>query len=174
MSCDKTIIDLDISIRPARTDDLEDLRTLDHKVFGELAYPPFVLRQMFDVYQDCWLVADDPSGGLAGYSLGAPTLDRKLAWLLGLAVAPECRKLGIGERLTLESLELLRSFEVPMVYLTVEPGNEVAIALYRRVGFVVTELRRAYLGPGEDRVIMARTLARNTAIPTPRPISGSR
>lgn len=171
MSCDKIMADLDIDIRPARMDDLEGLRTLDHAVFGDLAYPPFVLRQFFDVYQDGWLVAEEPSGGLAGYSLCVPTLDRQLAWLLGLAVTPEYRNLGIGTRLTLRSLEFLRSLGIPRVHLTVEPANEVAIALYRKIGFSVTTMRHNYLGPGEHRVIMVHTFTRSTAIPSPRPTS---
>lgn len=171
MSSDKTIVDLDTSIRPARLDELDDLGDLDVKVFGELAYPPFVLRQFFDMYRKCWLVAEHPSGtGLAGYSLAAPTADRKAAWLLGLAVAPECRNLGLGERLTQESLELLRFLGIPRVCLTVEPGNKVAIALYERVGFAITEVRRNYFGPGEDRAIMSRALSR---IPAPRPSAGA-
>lgn len=167
MSSDKTIVDLDTNIRPVRHNELEVLRELDHAVFGKLAYPPFVLRQLFDMYREYWLVAEHPSGtGLAGYSLGAPTPDRSGAWLLGLAVAPDCRNLGFGERLTLESLALLRSRGVPKVCLTVEPANEVAIALYHRVGFVITGLGHDYFGPGEDRTIMTRLLTR---IPAPRP-----
>ena len=171
MSSDKTIVDLETSIRAAHDDELDDLRELDLKVFGKLAYPPFVLRQLFDMYQEYWLVAEHPSeAGLAGYSLGAPTPDRKLAWLLGLAVAPDCRNLGFGERLTLESLDLLRSRGVPRVCLTVEPNNDVAIGLYRRVGFVITKVVADYFGQGEDRAIMTRSLTR---IPTPRPGAGS-
>jgi ribosomal-protein-alanine N-acetyltransferase len=167
LSSEKTIVDLDTNIRPVRHDELDELRDLDHVVFGKLAYPPFVLRQLFDMYREYWLVAEHPSGsGLAGYSLGAPTPDRSGAWLLGLAVAPDCRNLGFGERLTLESMELLRSRGVPKVSLTVEPANVVAIALYRRVGFVITGVGQDYFGPGEDRTIMTRVLTR---IPAPRP-----
>jgi len=46
---------------------------------------------------------------------------------------------------------------VPAVYLTVEPGNAVAIRLYRRLGFVVSEQRVGYFGPEEDRLIMVRS-----------------
>lgn len=172
MSCEKVTVELTTNIRLARAEDLDDLEVLDHKVFGDmLAYPPFVLRQFFDVYSTCWLVAENPDGGLAGYSLAAPAADWQRAWLLGLAVDPEFRNLGIGERLTLRSLELLRSFKIPAVYLTVEPANDAAIALYRKIGFVVAELGRDYFGPGEDRVIMAHRFTRSGGIPSPRPVS---
>jgi len=168
LSCDKTIVET--GIRPAGLDELEALGDLDIKVFGKLAYPPFVLRQLFDMYRAYWLVVEHPSGdGLAGYSLGAPTPDGTGAWLLGLAVAPDCRKLGLGERLTVKSLALLRSRGVPKVSLTVEPTNDVAIALYRRVGFAITAVHADYFGPGEDRAIMTCPLTRAGLIPAPRP-----
>lgn len=168
MSCDKTIVDT--SIRPAGLDELEALADLDVEVFGKIAYPAFVLRQMFDMYREYWLVVDHPSGdGLAGYSLGAPTPNGEGAWLLGLAVAPDCRNSGFGERLTIGSLELLRSRGVPKVSLTVEPANDVAIALYRRVGFVITAVHADYFGAGEDRAIMTCQLTRSGVIPVPRP-----
>lgn len=159
--------DRDVSVRLARFDDLDGLHELDLKVFDALAYPFFVLRQMFDMHDGCWLVADHPTG-LVGYSLAAPTWDRKLGWLLALAVKPEHRGRGHGARLTLESLERLKVMGVPEVRLTVEPGNDVAVALYRRVGFEVMGRRREYFGPGEDRVIMARSLGQEplTAIGT--------
>jgi [ribosomal protein S18]-alanine N-acetyltransferase len=171
LSGDKTIVDT--RIRPAGLDELEALGDLDIEVFGRLAYPPFVLRQLFDMYREYWLVVEHPSGdGLAGYSLGAPTPDCAGAWLLGLAVAPDCRNLGLGVRLTVGSLQLLRSRGVPKVSLTVEPTNDVAIALYRRVGFAITAVHADYFGPGEDRAIMTCPLAQPSVIPVPRP--GSR
>jgi ribosomal protein S18 acetylase RimI-like enzyme len=171
LSGDKTIVDQDISIRPARYDDLDQLWALDVKVFEQLAYPYFVLRQFFDTVRDCWLVAQHPSG-LVGYSLAAPTLDRDLAWMLGLAVAPDFRNRGYGRQLTMESLRLLASMGIPEVRLSVEPENEFALRLYRHVGFSVVERRRDYLGPGEDRLLMARSLG-PAAIPMPRPISSA-
>lgn len=179
MSRDQTIVDQDICVRPAHQDDLDRLWAVDVEVFEQLAYPYFVLRQMFDVHRDCWLVAVHPSG-LVGYSLGVPTPDRQLAWMLGLAVTPRFRNRGYGRRLTLESLDLLRSMGVPEICLTVEPSNEVALRLYRHVGFAVTGLRRDYLGVGEDRLVMARSLTKpepsglaSSAIPMPRPIAGA-
>jgi [ribosomal protein S18]-alanine N-acetyltransferase len=163
------IVDQAISIAPACGDDLDQLWALEVKVFEELAYPYFVLRQLFDTLRGCWLVAHHPSG-LVGYSLAAPTPDRQLAWMLGLAVAPDFRNLGYGRQLTVESLRLLASMGIPDVCLTVDPDNDFALRLYRHVGFSVVDRRRDYLGPGEDRLLMARSLG-SGAIPMPRPIS---
>ena len=158
MSSDGSRGDHDVTIRPARSDDLDQLRALDIVVFQQLAYPYFVLRQLFDVHRDCWLVAEHPAG-VVGYSLGVPTSDRELAWLLALAVHPEHRRRGYGRRLTLGSLAFLRSMGVAQVRLTVEPRNGSAITLYRQIGFATNGCHRDYLGPGEDRLIMARPCA---------------
>lgn len=149
--------DQDFHIRSAHPADLEKIGVLDAAVFGALAYPYFVLRQLFDVHHDCWLVADN-SEGLLGYSLGVPTMDRKTGWLLGLGVREDHRRRGYGRSLTLSSLRLLRASGVGEVRLTVEPDNVPATALYRAIGFVARELHHDYLGAGEDRVIMTLPL----------------
>lgn len=164
------VADRDVSIRLANFDDLDGLRAVDVEVFGELAYPYFVLRQIFEVYRDCCYVAEYPAG-LIGYSLGVPTSDRRSGWLLGLGVAPEHRNRGYGRRLTLASLRLFRGMGVDEVCLTVEPENEIALTLYRHVGFSVAGLCRDYFGPGEDRLIMVRPFADST--PPAESLSGS-
>jgi [ribosomal protein S18]-alanine N-acetyltransferase len=158
LSIDSPHTDHDVTVRAARNGDLDQLRGLDARVFDLLAYPHFVFRQFFELYLDCWMVAEHPTG-LVGYSLGVPTPDRQRGWLLGLGVVPDHRRLGYGRRLTNASLRYLRSAGVRHVSLSVAPGNEIAIALYRQVGFAETGLHIDYFGPGEDRIIMTRSLA---------------
>lgn len=175
MGVDNNTVAHDVCVRPARPADLAQLHAVDEGVFGELAYPYFTLRQLFDTFPDCWLVAAHPTG-LVGYSLGVPSTDHTYAWLFGLAVDPRHRNLGYGRRLTQESLTLLGAMRVETVYLTVEPTNTPAIRLYRSFGFTETGQGSDYLGPGEDRVIMTRRLrcrsradGREAVIPSPRP-----
>ena len=176
MRTDNTIVGHDICVRPAQPADFEQLHAVDVRVFGRLAYPYFTLRQLFDAFPECWLVAARPSG-LVGYSLGMPSTDRSHAWLFGLAVDPRYRRLGCGRLLTKETLNLLGTMRVENVSLTVEPANEPAIGLYREFGFSMTEHRQDYFGPGEDRLVMTRRIQQHTRpsrqpasmIPSPRP-----
>jgi ribosomal protein S18 acetylase RimI-like enzyme len=182
LSTDNTIVGQDVHVRPARPADFEQLHAVDVLVFGELAYPYFALRQLFDAFPDCWLVAGR-STGLIGYSVGLPTVDRADAWLFGLAVIPGHRNQGYGRRLTMESLKLLAAMNVESVHLTVEPANRTAIRLYQEFEFVETEQRQDYFGPGEDRIVMTRQLqprapagdwpSRPGVMPTQRPGSVS-
>lgn len=145
-------------IRSAHESDLPELHRLDNEVFESTPYPYYVLRQLFDADSDHILVLDD-GGSLYGYALFVTSRDGQVSWVLSLAVAPDRRGLGLGRLLMLEVLRRLRGEGVHEVRLTVEPANAAAIALYRSLGFSSEEeVRRDYLGPGEDRLIMGLRL----------------
>lgn len=146
-------IDQDVRIRLASVNDLAMIAEVDFDAFGKLAYPPFVLRQLFDVHNDCCLVAER-SSGLVGYALSAPTLNRETGWLLALAVSNEFRGRGYGRRLLLESVKMLRDHGIHRLQLTVYPDNVAAVSLYLKEGFQKREIIKDYLGPGEDRLLM--------------------
>jgi len=155
-----SLVDLDhsdVRIRKAHLDDLPRVQTLDASVFKELAYQPFILRQLFDLHAPGWVVAEN-ANELIGYSLIAPDFDRDTAWLLALGVRSDCRGKSIGEALLQGSLKSLQRVDVKHVTLTVAPDNEPAITLYRKTGFTVKERQQDYLGPGEDRLLMELAL----------------
>ncbi|MER7685829.1 N-acetyltransferase [Streptomyces sp. NPDC097610] len=141
-------------IRPASEDDLPALFRLDTELFPHFAYPYFVLRQLFDVYTDHLLVLDDGSS-LHGYALSAPSPDGRRSWILGLGVAKQLRGQGLARGLMLETLRRLPIGGVHEVWLTVEPANTAAIALYRSLGFAEQGVRKDYFGPGDDRLLLA-------------------
>jgi [ribosomal protein S18]-alanine N-acetyltransferase len=143
----------DVRIRSARLDDLPQVQTLDAEVFKDLAYQPFILRQLFDLHAPGWVVAENDTD-LVGYSLIAPDFDRDTAWLLALGVRLDCRGRHIGERLFKASLDRLQSVDVKHVALTVTPDNEPAIMLCEKTGFIVKKVQQDYLGPGEHRLLM--------------------
>ncbi|MGW3862127.1 GNAT family N-acetyltransferase [Streptomyces sp. NPDC005047] len=147
-----------LALRTARESDLPELRRLDEEVFQEFAYPGFLLRQLFDMYQEHFLVLDDGSGRLRGYVLAATRALGTDSWILGLGVTPDRRRHGLGTELMTEVLTRLRRDGIDVVRLTVEPANLAAIFLYRSLGFRPEEpdggLRQDYFGPGMHRQIM--------------------
>lgn len=145
-------------IRQARADDLLALHEIDRAVFGEFAYPPFVLRQFVDVHQRHFLVVDaDPP--LLGYVLAAHAARSDEAWLLGLGVHPQERSNGYGRALMERCLARLRIDGARAVRLTVKPENTAAIKLYESTGFKKTAYIPHYYGDGEDRYEMVASLA---------------
>jgi ribosomal protein S18 acetylase RimI-like enzyme len=146
--------DRPLTMRGVTDADLPGLLRVDHEVFPDDPYPYFVLRQHYDVHGDRILVLDDGET-LQGYVLFVTTSDGCVSWILSLAVTPDQRGRGMGRRLMLEVLRQVRREGVHEVRLTVEPTNAAAIMLYRSLGFSSEEgVRRDYLGPGEDRIVM--------------------
>ncbi|MEU8888213.1 N-acetyltransferase [Streptomyces sp. NPDC048442] len=144
-------------VRAVTEDDLPGLFALDQEVFGRHAYPYFMLRQLFDAHQGRLLVVDAQDAGdgrLAGYSLTVNTYDSKTSWVFGLGVSAGHRSRGVGRALLAEALRMAAEDGVAEVWLSVEPGNRAAIALYRSLGFAPGEFHADYLGPGEHRLLM--------------------
>lgn len=145
--------DLPPRVRAVTDADLPDLHRLDQEVFQDNAYPYFVLRQFYDLYRDDLFVVDD-GGALRGYVLAGAASDGSRGWILGLAIAQDWRRHGLGRQLMAESLRNLRLRGVREVWLTVEPGNATAIELYVSLGFAHVDRRADYFGPTADRLLM--------------------
>ena len=101
-----------------------------------------------------WVVAMD-GDNLAGY-VGSQTV---LGWadMMNLAVAPEYRRLGIGEKLVAQLVKWLRDNQTTCLTLEVRVSNSPAIALYQKMGF--TEVGRRpnyYHNPKEDALILRK------------------
>ncbi|MEU9349791.1 GNAT family N-acetyltransferase [Streptomyces griseoloalbus] len=152
-------------LRAARESDLPELCRLDEEVFQEVAYPAFLLRQLYDMYAEHLLVIDEGEGRLRGYVLAATTALSRDSWILGLCVTRDRRRHGLGRELMTEVLARLRRDGIEQVRLTVEPANRAAILLYRSLGFRPEQpddgLRRDYFGPGLDRRILRLELPRD-------------
>ncbi len=90
---------------------------------------------------------------LIGYALGTAAFDE--AELYRLAVLPEKRRLGFGERLLNDFLRECRRRGAARVFLEVRAKNTPALSLYRKAGFVQIALRKGYYGD-DDAAIMER------------------
>jgi ribosomal-protein-alanine N-acetyltransferase len=88
--------------------------------------------------------------------------------ILQVAAAPAERRRGIGRALVDEALAYCARERVRLVLLEVRRSNLPAIALYRRVGFVASNVRRAYYNDGEDAVEMQLELDPATGARVPR------
>ncbi|WP_067695321.1 GNAT family N-acetyltransferase [Nocardia jejuensis] len=136
--------------------DLDAIRSLEVAEFGNLAYPYFVLRQLFELHGANWTVAED-CGQVCGYVLTAIGPDAG-AWFMGFAVAGFCQGRGYGRILLQAALDHCRTSQVDQVFVTVRPGNRPAYHLYKEVGFVWTDHESAYFGPDEPRDVLVRKL----------------
>ena len=101
-----------------------------------------------------WLVAVE-DGELAGY-VGSQSVMGE-ADMMNLAVKPEYRRRGVGEKLVQKLAEELKAQKVYCLTLEVRASNAPAIALYEKLGFVPVGRRPGYYrSPREDALILRK------------------
>ncbi len=72
-----------------------------------------------------------------------------------VAVAPDCRRQGLGRALMLRLLRVCRERQAAFLTLEVRAGNTAAIRLYQQLGFVEEGRRRSfYRLPVEDALLL--------------------
>lgn len=101
-----------------------------------------------------WLVCED-QGRVLGYVGSQTVLDE--TDMMNIAVLPEARRAGIGERLILSLIELLKDRGSRSLALEVRSSNTPAISLYKKLGFLQVGRRpNYYRGPREDALILRK------------------
>ncbi|NLS12156.1 GNAT family N-acetyltransferase [Vibrio sp. SM6] len=141
-----------MSVRLVTLSDLTAIAQLEIELFGEHAYPYFVLRQYYDLHAShFWVVEQE--GRLCGYLLAGYDHFAKIMWILALAVSQDAQGRGYGQALIQSALNVKP--HQYRAHLTVDPNNERAIALYQRMGFQLAELDNEYFGINEPRWVMS-------------------
>ena len=93
------------------------------------------------------------AGMLLKNQFGTVILDE--AHITNVAVLPEYRKQGIGEKMMREILRIAKEHGAVAMTLEVRPSNAPALALYHKFGFVSEGIRKQYYEDnGEDAIIM--------------------
>lgn len=90
------------------------------------------------------------------------------AHVMGIAVLPSAQGRGCGRLLLTAVCHAAAEAGAPMT-LEVRPSNEVALHLYRSLGFVEAGRRRGYYPDGEDALILWRPVADGTVDATTSP-----
>ena len=162
----------ELTVRPARPEDLESVRDFVEALAPELAHalPPATGQLIAEasgrmVGLASWApwerprAEDDPRGF---DRLSFP--DEEPAELTLLAVAPHLRGQGIGRRLTNEiaatagSAGCHRLLAWTLADAAVHPSSVAARAFFRANGFADVAVDRHYLARGEDRLLLSRVL----------------
>jgi ribosomal-protein-alanine N-acetyltransferase len=149
-----------IELRRLGLTDLRDIEEIERRSYptpwsrsmfaGELAKPSSICLGAFDV--------DGEDGRLCGYLIVSRYVD---AWhVMNVAVSPDHRRHGIAQTLLSHLFELTADDGRRGYTLEVRVSNEGAIALYERLGFRSSGIRRGYYTDNrEDALIMWRDLS---------------
>jgi ribosomal-protein-alanine N-acetyltransferase len=134
----------------------EALATLHARTFR--TPPPWSATDFAGFIADplAFLLVEGDTGFLLGRAVAGE------AELLTLAVAPEARRRGLGQRLVSRFLYQARLRGADRAFLEVAADNAAAIALYESAGFSRVGQRRAYYvapdGARIDALVLARDL----------------
>jgi ribosomal-protein-alanine N-acetyltransferase len=149
-------VDPRTEIRLMQPSDLKAVAAVERAAY---AYP-----WSLGIFRDCLLAGYyclvlDVGRAVTGY--GIMSVAAAEAHLLNLCVHPSAQHLGYGRRLLNALLVKAQDADVDKIFLEVRPSNQVALRLYRSVGFEQIGIRPAYYQAErgrEDAVILAANL----------------
>jgi ribosomal-protein-alanine N-acetyltransferase len=125
-----------------------------------------VREELSRPWTHAWVARLAHGDAVVGYLISWHVADE--LHILQVAAAVAERRKGIGRALVDEVLAYAAREGVRLVLLEVRRSNAAAIALYRRVGFIASNVRRRYYTDGEDAVEMVLELDPATGARVPR------
>ena len=141
-----------VKIREMEMDDLESVAVLEEELFQV----PWSLNGLFSFFlrEDvCFFVAEE-EGKLVGYCGIVTVLDE--GDIVKVAVSGKYQRRGVGRRLLQGTMEKMREKGVRVFHLEVREGNQAAVGLYEKLGFVRDGTRKNYYeNPVEDAILMS-------------------
>lgn len=134
-------------------DDLPDLLAIESASFAQPWTKVSFLSELSKVPPSLYVIRRETSFCILGYICFWLVADE--LQMLNLAVRPDYRQQGLGRQLMSFLLTQAKEKNVSKVLLEVRPSNQVAIALYRSLGFKILYRRPGYYEPeGEDALVM--------------------
>ena len=145
-------------IRKATKSDLDSILTIENSSFGWFdRFPESLFLFYLWKFEDGFFVILGSSGSVVGYAIVVD--GRRCAYLFSIAVHPNSRNKGYGEML-LKFLESdCRKKRIPKVRLDVKIGNDAAVELYKKLGYVEVKKKKNYYGDGLDALMMEKTVS---------------
>jgi len=147
----------ELQIRRVKTDDISQISEIEQRCFKD-PFPSYFLSQLADANPDTFLVAC-LSGKIVGYAVVDKWPEQE--HLVSIAVIPESRKKGVGQRL----LDVLvGKMQTGSMRLEVRRSNKAALELYRKNDFIQTGVAYSYYTDGEDAIQMEKVIQKKAEI----------
>ncbi len=139
-------------IRKMTLDDVEQVVALDRMSFS-LPWPVSSFRYELteNLASRCWVAELD--GRIAAMLVAWLIVDE--IHIATIATHPDFRKQGIGEKLLSFTLQSAKDEGAITSFLEVREGNDAALMMYQKFGYVESGRRKGYyLDNGEDAILM--------------------
>lgn len=85
-------------------------------------------------------------------------MDKKEVFLYGLSTRKRYRHKGWAKKIMKESEEYLKKCGYEVISLTVDPNNDIAIDMYKKLGFEIKEFQENEYGMGVHRYLMKKVI----------------
>jgi ribosomal-protein-alanine N-acetyltransferase len=152
-------------LRKFLPDDLQNVMQINRVCLPE-NYTDFFFMDLHQRFPETFIVADS-NGEMAGYIMcrievglsnyGFGGLIRK-GHVVSIAVMPPYRRKGIAKALINRALDGMQFYKAKQCFLEVRVTNDIAISLYKKLGFEVTRTINGYYSDGEDAYVMTKKL----------------
>ena len=143
-------------IADVRLEHIDEIELLEKQCFSV----PWSRQALFSQLPDdmhFFIAAFNDSGRVLGYVGMMYVLDE--GYISNVAVSPECRRLGIADKLIESLIKRANEKNLSFVTLEVRESNLPAIELYRKNGFSDVGMRKNYYNkPTENAILMTKFL----------------
>lgn len=149
-------VEAEMALRGMRSADLVQVVAIERRAY-DYPWSAGIFKDCLRAGYTCRVIERGPR--LLGYAIMTAAADE--AHLLNVCVDPMHQGKGLGGVLVRHMLTLAGRLKAHAVYLEVRPSNRAARALYARLGFVQTGLRKGYYPDGEgreDALVLVRDL----------------
>jgi ribosomal protein S18 acetylase RimI-like enzyme len=150
-----------IAIRHAQPADYGRVIQHVNAWWGGRDMAPVLPKLFFLHFEGTSFVAERDDGSIAGFLIGflSQTRDDE-AYVHLVGVAPDQQGSGLGRDLYERFFDVAREHDRVSVRCVTSPRNETSVAFHEALGFEVERVVEDYDGPGEDRVLLVKTLVR--------------
>ena len=143
---------MSVILRKMTLDDVQQVIAIDQISFS-LPWPVSSFRYELteNLASRCWVAELD--GRVAAMLVAWFIVDE--IHIATIATHPDFRKQGVGEKLLLHTLQSAKAEGAASSFLEVREGNDAAIMMYRKLGYVESGRRAGYYKDnGEDAILM--------------------
>lgn len=145
----------DLLIREANISDINEIMEIEYKCFGPDAFSESLITFLIINFKDLFLVLEH-NGRIIGYA--SATIEASKGHIMSIAILPEYRRRGFGEKLMKTIIRKLKESGADRVVLEVRVDNKPAISLYRKLGFKELDTLKEYYRDGCDALLMGLEL----------------
>ncbi len=153
-------------LRKFQPGDLQGVMQINRVCLPE-NYTDFFFMDLHQRFPETFIVAEENEElagyimcrievGLSNYGFGGLV---KKGHVVSIAVMPQHRRKGVAQAVIKRALEGMEYYKAKQCFLEVRVTNDIAISLYKKLGFEITRTIKGYYSDGEDAYVMTKRVS---------------